>query len=363
MSAMSPGYADWLRNLDAEIRRRDAAGHYADLREEFQPEWRKFSIVPHSDLLLTRDGLRRLGGIQWLVDRLISTHSIGGLGGDSGEGKTFLALAIACSIVTGRELITGFKPMRKGNVIFMAGEGQHGLQDRLDTLVTEYDLDGDEIDDGILFTSQMLPLRNPTDANLTTVLDLVDQLGKRYELVIFDNYAQMLDDVNENDNTGGVQNIKAARAFVDRLGAAGLILGHLTKESGKWRGAGSVRAAFDFLFIVESQNGLRCVRVDKEREAESGARIPYAIETRGESAVAVSGTELPPPQNGKGMSMTYKDVLEAMGSKEWTVNKLKNEMGANHAEISSFLKQMEKRKLVSKRASGERDYYTAIPQQ
>jgi hypothetical protein len=64
----------------------------------------------------------------WLIRGLIETDSFGCLYGVPASGKSFIGIEVASCVTTG----TAFYglPVKKGPVIFLAGEGQPGLARR-----------------------------------------------------------------------------------------------------------------------------------------------------------------------------------------------------------------------------------------
>ena len=72
----------------------------------------------------------------WLVKRLMSTVGHGLLSGQWGTGKTFLALELASSVMTGQPFV-GHMIKRQCGVLFLAAEGANEVRLRLEALVQE----------------------------------------------------------------------------------------------------------------------------------------------------------------------------------------------------------------------------------
>jgi len=72
----------------------------------------------------------------WLIKRLMSTTGVGLLSGQSGTGKTFLALELASSVMTGQPFM-GLMIKRQCGVLFLAAEGADEVRPRLEALVQE----------------------------------------------------------------------------------------------------------------------------------------------------------------------------------------------------------------------------------
>ena len=68
--------------------------------------------------------------ISWLVKRWIQSHALVMVHGPSGGGKTFVVLDWCLRMASGIEEWAGHK-VRPGNVVYLAGEGHHGLRGRV----------------------------------------------------------------------------------------------------------------------------------------------------------------------------------------------------------------------------------------
>ena len=68
--------------------------------------------------------------ISWLVKRWIQSQALVMVHGPSGGGKTFVVLDWCLRMASGIEEWTGHK-VRQGNVVYLAGEGHHGLRGRV----------------------------------------------------------------------------------------------------------------------------------------------------------------------------------------------------------------------------------------
>src|SRR5690349_20858568 len=82
------------------------------------PEFRIYSV----------DQLFELPEPEWLVDRMLTTNSLAVLFGP-GSAKSFAAVGIALSIATGHQWAS--KPVKKGRVIYVVGEGVGGIKKRV----------------------------------------------------------------------------------------------------------------------------------------------------------------------------------------------------------------------------------------
>lgn len=68
--------------------------------------------------------------ISWLIKRWIQSQALVMVHGQSGGGKTFVVLDWCLRMASGTEDWAGHK-VRQGNVVYLAGEGHHGLRGRI----------------------------------------------------------------------------------------------------------------------------------------------------------------------------------------------------------------------------------------
>jgi phage/plasmid primase-like uncharacterized protein len=68
--------------------------------------------------------------ISWLVKRWIQSQALVMVHGPSGGGKTFVVLDWCLRMASGMDSWAGYK-VRQGNVVYLAGEGHHGLRGRV----------------------------------------------------------------------------------------------------------------------------------------------------------------------------------------------------------------------------------------
>ena len=68
--------------------------------------------------------------IDWLVEGWIPSEGLAMVHAPSGAGKTFFIMELAMAMATGRDMVNGMR-IKPGRVIYLAGEGHHGISLRL----------------------------------------------------------------------------------------------------------------------------------------------------------------------------------------------------------------------------------------
>jgi hypothetical protein len=61
----------------------------------------------------------------WLVEGMLERNQNNEIHGDGSVGKSWLALALAVSVTTGLEILPGYRPMLRGNVLYLDWETDH----------------------------------------------------------------------------------------------------------------------------------------------------------------------------------------------------------------------------------------------
>lgn len=88
-------------------------------------------MPPADDWLIPADDFcSQPSPISWLVKRWIQSQALVMVHGPSGGGKTFVVLDWCLRMASGTEDWAGHK-VRQGNVVYLAGEGHHGLRGRV----------------------------------------------------------------------------------------------------------------------------------------------------------------------------------------------------------------------------------------
>jgi putative DNA primase/helicase len=93
---------------------------------------------PSTWLVPVSDFTSKTAPIRWLIKRWIQAESLIMIHGPSGGGKTFVMLDMLCHIAAGLPTWMGHK-VTPGPVVYLAGEGHHGLKGRIKAWMQEHD--------------------------------------------------------------------------------------------------------------------------------------------------------------------------------------------------------------------------------
>ena len=275
----------------------------------------------------------------WIVRNLVEADSFCCLYGDSGAGKSFLAIELAACIATGTPFYG--LPVKKGPVVYLAGEGRSGLARRFKAwgIARGVPLDGAPI---FLSVGAMALIEAEVMAPVCNSLEkLIREIGNP-SLVILDTWSRVLggDDSSTSDAAAGVCALDGLR---ERFGNfAALVVHHCgNSDKGRVRGWSGLRAAVDMEYRAErGADGLLRLECTKSKDTgimdpmafrftsvelplrnESGEHMTSAVLDRVDWTPAPTGSAAKGP--GKNQSLAL-DVLQGLdrpgawvGIREW----------------------------------------------
>ena len=193
--------------------------------------------------------------------------------GESGIGKSTIALSAAASFASGRKLLSAFAPNGGGRVLFLSGEDDAPvLKKRLEALEATY---GVKIPRNQLhFVDSVAPLLTVDGAGATHITPAWTALRKKaanYELIIVDPFVSWLGVANENDASVMGKLAEHLKALAAETGAAVLVSHHTSKhgalslEQGAARGSGALAAAARWIGnLARPGEGAQALGIDPE---------------------------------------------------------------------------------------------------
>lgn len=225
------------------------------------PPVRELSTIWADDIEISLDD----GGV---VDGLLPLQGLTVLYGESGAGKTFTALDLACHVAAGMPW-RGME-VEQGVVVYVAAEApssvkrriwawrQHHQVERLPVLVVQSSVD---------------LLNGDADALVALVAQVARGRG-RVVMVVLDTLARaMTGNENAPDDMGKF--VAACGAIREAGDTHVLVVHHSGKDTAKGaRGHSSLRAATD----VELEVTAGCIKVTKSRDDEGGRTFGFRLE-------------------------------------------------------------------------------------
>ena len=232
------------------------------------PEVDPKEVNPFSGRLrVIDDYIRERKQFDWVVEQLCWRGSIGMLFGESGTGKSFVALDLLAALASGAGTWCGdaFAIPRPRRVLYAAGEGRFGLPHRLYAVRQYYAAFGLPIPPEAFLLLDGVPMLfdQGVPENVTNFIAACRQLADDghgpLDLVVIDtlSWATLGSDDNSNDDAMFIA--QSLQRISRDLGCA-VILVHHTNKAGELRGASNYRNVLDFIWQVKPNRLLECYK-------------------------------------------------------------------------------------------------------
>jgi hypothetical protein len=264
-------------------------------------------------------------GSDWLYEGLLPRVGAGLISGQSGVGKTSVLLDLCASITRGNAF-AGRKIERKGGVLLLATEGQHGLPRRLSALVADGRLDAQSIfpraescplllQDGAL--EVLLATADAANCRLTA------QRNVRLDFICLDILGAAAGWTDEDDAAEAIQVMGVLLELARQRNCCVAATDHFGKTiASGTRGASPKEDRSDFVLALLGDRQLsgaftnRRMALRKIRDAESGIEIPYELRPvvleQHRTGCVVDWRDQQPPTSGSRWSKSlylFREVL------------------------------------------------------
>lgn len=204
---------------------------------------------------------------QWIIKGVMPRAELMVLYGESGSGKSFIALDMAMAIVRGMPW-RGHR-VRQGRVVYVAAEGAGGFRNRLKAYAVENQVDLGQVPFGVVHAAPNLLMIKKGKQDSDTV-ELARAIGKA-DVVIIDTFAQTTPGANENAAEDMGQALAHCKVIHRATGALVLLVHHAGKDPTKGaRGWSGIKAAADAELEVVRDGDFRALRISKQKDGEDG---------------------------------------------------------------------------------------------
>lgn len=305
--------------------------------------------------------------IEWLIKGWIPRKGLAMIYGESGAGKTFITLDIACHIAAGLPW-HGHK-IRPGIVVYLAGEGHYGIRQRVAAWCRYHGIDRL---DNLLISNKSIDIDSPSAA--AQIVSAVRELTDEPAECVF------VDTVN-NHMSGDENSARETRAMLSACMIVGSALEAavcLTHHTGngldskqRARGSSAWRASLDVSLLVSNSDGQIEITCTKMKDAEPPKDIYGRLESvplgwiddEGEEikgAVFVVENQLMPQQSPE--TKIQADIRKFMNawfyagaqtadsmpflSREKLLEYLVNNEGLSDATAKTYIKESKKGRLI-----------------
>ncbi|MGE5697218.1 MAG: AAA family ATPase [Candidatus Sericytochromatia bacterium] len=219
------------------------------------------------DLLIhSVEDLMALLPVEPLIDKLLYRNTLAQLSGPPGCFKSFLAIALCCSLALGRDL-GPFRVSRPGVVVYVAAEGAEGLKPRLMAWCEAHRADPAEV----LKRLHILPAPIQLDEENSDVAEIIEVINEvEADLVVLDTRARCTVGLDENSATQQGAAIEAAEKIRRARQCTALALHHTPRSGNAGRGSNAWDGAV-WSDLRMTRDGLTAkVHCEKHKDASSG---------------------------------------------------------------------------------------------
>jgi len=215
---------------------------------------------------------------RWLIRGVLEEGTLAMVFGEPGVGKSFLAVSMACCIATGSNW--NDREVKKGMVVYIAGEGHGGLGRRLKAWSIKHGVD--------LAGSPLRVSKGPAALSDPGTVDAVSEAIRQAQeeesevprLVIIDTLARNFGSGDENSTKDMQEFIKAVDELRQRHGCTVLIVHHTGHaEKGRARGAIALKGAVDAEYRIQEQSGRISLESTKMKDGPCPSAMSLKLET------------------------------------------------------------------------------------
>ena len=282
--------------------------------------------------------------IAWLVKHWIQAQALVMVHGPSGSGKTFVVLDWCLRLASGIEDWAGHK-VRPGHVVYLAGEGPHGLRGRVAAWKNHHSA-------GKL---NMWLSRDGCDLNTSTgylrVVDSVRALPERPQVIVVDTLHRFLSG-DENSAVDVKTMLDACSALTSEFGCSVILVHHTgvsDEAQHRARGSRAWRGALDIeISIVPGKENIPMQIVQrKSKDAEIAEpihaelqqiTIPGWLDEDGLPVTSAVVVPVDAPANSKKESEISKDIRKFKNA--WWASGAESKDGTPYLSRSALLEYL-----------------------
>ncbi len=216
--------------------------------------------------------------LSWLIRGVLLPGTQSLVFGDPEAGKSLLAIDWAASIAIGREWRA--RKVAQGCVIYLAGEGHHGIRRRLMAWALANDCI-EALRIAPLFVSDR-GTDLPDVASLSEVVTLVDGIAAMAgtpALIVVDTLHRNIGGRDDSSSVDMGLYTRATDALIQRYGCTVLTAHHSGHgDKTRSRGSGAIRGAMDTEYALLEQDGIRTLSATKMKDAAKPAPMGFELE-------------------------------------------------------------------------------------
>jgi predicted transcriptional regulator len=198
---------------------------------------------------------------EYLVAKILEIATVSLLYGESGTGKTFIALAVALAVAFGKDWLG--RRVKQGPVLYFYQEGKLGLKKRVKVWLTYYGVES--LPTNIRFITVPTHLTHDREY----ILNAIEEQDTPPVLVIVDTFSNCAPGVSQN-NQEEVYPVLAVGHEIAKAYNSHFMFIHHDNKNGDYNGSKAFRNHVDTMILVEKGNtdGSIILHSKKSREEE-----------------------------------------------------------------------------------------------
>lgn len=194
--------------------------------------------------------------------------------GESGSGKSFLALDVCAAITRGIEWRTN--RVARGGVVYVCAEGARGFKKRLRAYAHEHKVELAQLPAVIADAPNLLEPRDAA-ALAASIVAWVKKQGQ-VDVVVIDTLASVSPGGNENSSETMGLVLSHCKFIHKQTGALIILIHHSGKDSTRGaRGWSGLRAAADAEIEITRNGDYRAATITKLKDSEDGATFAFKL--------------------------------------------------------------------------------------
>lgn len=290
-----------LRGITAETRVLDLGLHWKDAPEKADvTDWKEkgggtaeefAKLVKRAPLWKPTPPKSRFGAVEWshlddvgpeldfLIDGWLSEGDRSVLGGPSRSGKSFLALHAAMCVARGQDFFDW--AVKRGGVVYQAGEGARGVKKRLRAYRKHFEVDPTD-DVPFVFLPSKVDLYSK-DGDTQALIDEINgwalTMTHPLRLVVIDTLATATAGADENSGKDMSIVLANIARISEETGAHVMLVHHMNADGKKLRGHTSVGANVDQVItvVMDEVTKVRTAMLFKQKDDEDGLKITFSL--------------------------------------------------------------------------------------
>ena len=213
--------------------------------------------------------LKNLGSIEWIVDKIFPSKSISLIYGQPGCFKTFIALDISLNLSQQLKNWHGYDINSNGIIIYLIGEGIHGLYKRIDAWFEYNDVYPKNNIKFIPINCLNIWLDKDFEKLNKTIDHILENENKTIDMIVVDTLARAITGLEENSAKDMSIFLQKMEIIKEKYLCSIMFLHHCGKEIERGsRGSSSILGAIDTSICITKKGLNLTMDIQKQKDGE-----------------------------------------------------------------------------------------------